>query len=132
MNKVILKGRLTSDPEIRYSQGTDPVAVAKFCIAAARGYKKDNENVTDFINCTTFGKTAEFMRKYFKKGQEILAEGQLHIDTYEYKGEKKKSFCVAVANVEFCGGKGDERGEVNPINGGYNAADITEEDDLPF
>ena len=144
MNKIILKGRLTAVPEIRYSQGNESIAVAKFSIAVSRGYKKDNKDITDFINCTAFRKTAEFIGKYFKKGQEILAEGQLHIDTYETNGEKKKSIYVNVTSVEFCGSK--ENGASNGVsqNSGtanntsdkqedsyYSSEDITDEDDLP-
>lgn len=134
MNKVMLKGRLAADPEIRYSQGEEAIAVASFAVAVSRGYKKENKEVTDFINCGAFRKTAEFMSKYFKKGQEILVEGRLHIDNYESKGEKKKSIYVSVISVEFCGSK-DISGVVNSVNGGTNR-DYKEEDvddgDLPF
>lgn len=130
----MLKGRLAADPEIRYSQGEEAMAVASFAVAVSRGYKKENKEVTDFINCRAFRKTAEFMSKYFKKGQEILVEGQLHIDTYEDKGEKKKSIYVSVISVEFCGSK-ESNGAVNSANGGtnrdYKEEDV-DDDDLPF
>ena len=132
MNKVILKGRLTAEPEIKYTQGTEPVAVARFSVAVSRGYKKGDSDVTDFINCRAFRKTAEFIGKYFKKGQEILAEGQLHIDTYESNGEKKKSVYVSVTGVEFCGSKGSAGQEKNGGNENYSAENAEEDDDLPF
>lgn len=135
MNKVIIKGRLTAEPEIKYTQGAEPVAVARFGVAVSRGYKKGDSDVTDFINCRAFRKTAEFIGKYFKKGQEILAEGQLYIDTYESNGEKKKSVYVNVIGVEFCGSK-NSGGAVNSTGGGtngnYKAENVAEDDDLPF
>lgn len=137
MNKVILKGRLTAEPEIKYTQGAEPVAVARFSIAVSRGYKKGDSDVTDFINCRAFRKTAEFIGKYFRKGQEILAEGQLYIDTYESNGEKKKSVYVSVTGVEFCGSKesiaaGCAGQEKNGGNKNYAAENVAEDDDLPF
>lgn len=75
MNKVILMGRITRDLELKYSQTTEPIAVLKFNLAVARKFKKENENNVDFINCVAFGKTAEFISKYFTKGKLIAIIG---------------------------------------------------------
>ena len=75
MNKVILMGRLTRDPEVRYSQGSDPVAVAKYTLAVNRRFKRQGEQDADFIGCIAFGKAGEFAEKYFKKGQAALSVG---------------------------------------------------------
>ena len=71
MNKVQLTGRLTRNPEIRYSQSAEPVAVTRFGVAVNRKFKKDGEQDVDFINCVVFGKLAEFIGKYFTKGKMI-------------------------------------------------------------
>ena len=76
MNKVILLGRLTKDPEIRYTAGAEAKAVAKFSLAVNRAYKKEGEQSADFINIVAFGKNAEFAEKYFRKGLQILVEGR--------------------------------------------------------
>ena len=67
MNKVVLVGRIVRDPEVRYSQGENPTAVARYTIAVDRRFKRDGEPTADFINCVTFGKSAEFVEKYFRK-----------------------------------------------------------------
>ena len=68
MNKVILMGRLAREPEVRYSQGTEPLAIARYTLAVNRRFKRQGEPEADFINCVAFGKTGEFAEKYFKKG----------------------------------------------------------------
>ena len=89
MNKVILIGRLTKEPEVRYTQGKEPIAVCKFTLAVNRIIKK-NEQEADFINCTTFGKQAEIVEKYVKKGYQIAATGRLQVKTYEDKDKQKR------------------------------------------
>jgi len=83
MNKVILMGRLTKDPEVRYSQGAEPVAIAKYRLAVNRRYKREGEPDADFIDCVAFGKSGEFAEKYFKKGQMVAVQGRLQIRTYD-------------------------------------------------
>ena len=86
MNKSILLGRLTSDPEIRYTQGDQASCIARFTVAADRKYKKQGEeSVADFINCVAFGKTGEFVEKYFAKGDKILVCGRLQSGSYTNK-----------------------------------------------
>ena len=101
MNKSIFTGNLTRDPEIRYSQGTN-MAVAHFGIAVNRKFAKDGEVDTDFFNCTAFGKTAEFIEKYFHKGSRIFLAGRVQNDNYTNKnGEKVYSVQIIVEDVEF-------------------------------
>lgn len=100
MNKIILKGRLISDPELRKTPNDVPIC--NFCIAVNRRFSKDE---TDFINCDAWRRTADFINNYFKKGQEILIIGELHIEKYEKEGEKKISAKVVVEEADFCGSK---------------------------
>lgn len=100
LNHIVLQGRLTKDVELRYTQ-TDK-AVASFTIACDRG----RNNGTDFINCVAWQQTAEFIHKYFDKGDMILVDGRLQQRNYEDKnGNKRTAFDVVVNNVNFCGGK---------------------------
>ena len=75
MNKVILMGRLVKEPEVRYSQGAEPIAVARYTLAVNRRFKRQGEPEADFINCVAFGKTGEFAEKYFKKGSWLRLPG---------------------------------------------------------
>ncbi|MEE3468013.1 MAG: single-stranded DNA-binding protein [Eubacterium sp.] len=101
MNKVILMGNLTRDPEITYSQGSN-MAIARFSIAINRRFQRDGEDNTDFFNCTAFGKTAEFVEKYFHKGSRMLLTGRIENDNYTNKnGEKVYSVRVIAEEVEF-------------------------------
>jgi len=84
MNKVILMGRLTKDPETRYSQsGTEPLNITRYTMAVNRQFKKEGEPDADFINCTAFGKKGEFAERYFKKGMQLLISGRLQIRSYD-------------------------------------------------
>ncbi len=102
MNKVIISGRLTRDPEMRYSQSAEPLAVTRFSIAVNRRFKKDGEPDADFINCVSFGKTAEFISKYFTKGKMIGVVGSLRTNSWtDNNGQKRVSTDVQVEEVEF-------------------------------
>lgn len=102
MNKVILLGNLTRDPEIRYSQGEKQMAVARFSLAVNRRFAKDGETNADFLNCTAFGKTAEFVEKYFRQGSRMSLVGRIENNNYTNKnGEKVYSFQIMVEEVEF-------------------------------
>ena len=102
MNKVILLGNLTRDPEIRYSQGEKQIAVARFSLAVNRRFAKDGETNTDFFNCTAFGKTAEFIEKYFRQGSRMSLVGRIENNNYTNKnGEKVYSVQIMVEEVEF-------------------------------
>ena len=101
MNKVIMMGNLTRDPEITYSQGSN-MAIARFSIAVNRRFQRDGEDNTDFFNCTAFGKTAEFVEKYFHKGSRMLLSGRVQNDNYTNKnGEKVYSVQIIAEEVEF-------------------------------
>lgn len=106
MNKVILTGRLTADPDIRYSNQDN--LVARYCIAVDKGFEDSNGNTADFINCVTFGKSAEFVEKYLFKGMKILIEGKLNAYKYENdSGETIYRTDVIVLSHEFCEPKKD-------------------------
>lgn len=83
MNKVILIGRLTKDPEIRYSQSAEPLAIARFTMAVNRRFKREGEPDADFIGCVSFGKQAEFAERYLKKGMQIALAGRISVRTYD-------------------------------------------------
>lgn len=102
MNKVILIGRLTKNPEIRYSQSSEPLAISRYTIAINRKYKKDSEQEADFINCVVFGKAAEFSEKFFKKGMMIAVTGRLQVNSWEDQNNQKRwSTDVIVEEQEF-------------------------------
>lgn len=102
MNKVILCGRLTADPDVRYSQGENSTAVAKYSLAIDRKYSKGDERQTDFINCVAFGKSGEFAEKYLKKGMKILVVGRIQTGSYTNKdGQKVYTTDVVVEEHEF-------------------------------
>ena len=108
MNKVQLVGRLTRDPEIRYSQGENATATARFSVAVNRRFKNAEGNYdADFINCVAFGKSAEFVEKYFKKGMAIGLTGRIQTGSYINKdGQKVYTTDVVVEETEFVESKG--------------------------
>ncbi len=106
MNKVILIGRLTRDPEVRYSQGESSSAVARFTLAVDRRFKRDGEATADFINCVSFGKTAEFAEKYLRQGVKIAVTGRIQTGSYTNKdGVKVYTTDVIVEEQEFAESK---------------------------
>ena len=118
MNKVILMGRLTRDPEIRYSSGATSTAVASFSIAVDRRFKREGEPDADFFNCTAFGKQAEFVERYLKKGVKMVVVGRIQNDNYTNKeGQKVYSVRIMVDEMEFAESKnaaGAGNGEYQP------------------
>ena len=111
MNKVIIMGRLTRDPEIRYSQGDNSLAVGRFTLAVDRKFKKDGEQSADFISCLSFGKAAEFEEKYFKQGTKVVITGRIQTGNYTNKdGQKVYTTEVVVEEQEFAEGKRDGDG----------------------
>ena len=111
MNNVILKGRLVADPELRQTQSG--ISVVKFTIAIDK-YVKDGEKQADFIECNAWRSTAEFISKYFRKGQEILIRGSLHNKNWQgADGVNHYSYEVTAENVEFCGSKANNTGGGN-------------------
>lgn len=102
MNQIVIKGRLSSAPEVRVTP--NGVKVCSFTVAVNRRFDRDT---TDFINCEAWRKTAELIENHFVKGQEILLCGELHLDKYEKNGEKRTAVKVVADNVEFCGSKSE-------------------------
>lgn len=102
MNKVNLIGRLTKDPEVRYSQGESPMAIARYTLAVERRFAKKGEQNADFIPCISFGKTAEFVEKYFRKGMKVAVTGRIQTGSYTNKdGVKVYTTDVVVEEQEF-------------------------------
>ncbi len=144
MNTVQLIGRLTRDPEVRYSQGTIPLAVARYTLAVNRAVKKDNEHPeADFISCVAFGKNGEFAEKWLKKGMRIGIEGRIQTGTFTDKdGIKRKSFDIIVSKHHFCDSKdvsgageapaAQNTGMKENTDGFYEIDEDMEDDDLPF
>lgn len=122
MNKVILMGRLTRDPEVRYSQGANQTTVGRFSIAVDRRLKREGEPDADFFNCTAFGKQAEFVERYLHKGTKIVLSGRIQNDNYTNKdGQMVYSVRVMVDEIEFAESKNaSASGGAGFNNGGYN------------
>lgn len=151
MNKVILMGRLTRDPEVRYSQGENQSAIARYTVAVDRRVSRKNSDpdaqTADFINCVAFGRSGEFAEKYLHKGTKIALEGRIQTGSYVNKdGVKVYTTEVVVENQEFAESKnaaGSYQGSgsdapvrggeapVPPADGFMNIPDGIEED-LPF
>ena len=106
MNKVILMGRLTRDPDIRYSQGERTTAVARFSLAVDRRFKQEGQPSADFINCLALGKNGEFAEKYFHKGIKVLVTGRIQTGSYTNKdGQKVYTTDVIIEEQEFAESK---------------------------
>ncbi len=122
MNRVILMGRLTRDAEIRYSQGENSTAIARFTLAVDRRFRRDNEDQSaDFISCVAFNKTAEFMERFGRKGTKFALEGRIQTGSYTNKdGQRVYTTDVVVDNVEFAESKNSSEGG---NRGGYAPAD---------
>lgn len=135
MNSVQLLGRLARDPEVRYTAGDNPTAVARFTVACARKYKKDSEQTADFISCMAFGKTAEFIERYFTKGSSIALNGRIQTGSYTNKdGNKVYTTDVVVDTLEFVGSKNESNSSnaANPKNDDFMNIPDNIEEDLPF
>lgn len=144
MNKVILLGRLVKDPEVRYSQAAEPVAVTRYTLAVNRRFKRDGESDADFIPCVAFGKSSEFAGKYFKKGRQVAIDGRIQVRSWDdqngqrhwqtdvivesqYFADSKPQDGAATASTGGTGGQSQDR----PPDGFFNF-DGTIDDDLPF
>jgi single-strand DNA-binding protein len=147
MNKVILIGRLTRDPEVRYSQGEDSIAIARYTLAVDRRGKKDpNEQTADFINCIAFRKNGEFAEKYLSQGMKIAVVGRIQTGSYTNKdGKKVYTTDVVVEEHEFVDSKSSGNSNSsdssssekpktgNSSNDGFvNIPDGVEDEELPF
>ncbi len=106
MNKVILMGRLTRDPNVRYTAGDNPMGIARYTLAVDRKIKREGEATADFINCVAFGKAAEFAEKYFRQGIRIVVSGRIQTGSYTNKdGNKVYTTDVVVEDQEFAESK---------------------------
>lgn len=106
MNKVILMGRLTKDPEVRYSSGENALAIARYTLAVDRRFHKDNEASADFIGCAAFGKGGEFAEKYLRQGTKIVVTGRIQTGSYTNReGHKVYTTEVVVEDQEFAESK---------------------------
>ena len=106
MNKVILMGRLTRDPEVRYSQGAEPLAIARYSLAVNKRFKRQGEPDADFIPCVAFGKQGEFAEKYFRQGLKIAVTGRIQTGSYTNReGQKVYTTEVVVEDQEFAESK---------------------------
>ena len=148
LNVACIMGRLTADPELRYTQGG--TAVVRITLACNRPTRAGSEEQTDFIDVTAWGKTAEFVSRYFHKGQLVAVDGSIRTGSYEKDGIKRRTFEIWANNVHFAESKKAEskksdNGEINntsvPVkqsrNNGYSQStegfdEIPTDDDLPF
>lgn len=143
MNKVILMGRLTRDPEVRYTQGEEPMAIARFTLAVDRRGKRDGEASADFPSCVCFRRTAEFIEKYAHQGTKLVVAGRIQTGSYTNRdGQKVYTTDVVVEEAEFAeskaaaGQRENSRSEQKPepqvdANGFMNIPDGIDEE-LPF
>ena len=147
MNKVVLMGRLTRDPEVRYSQGEPATAVARYTLAVERRFQREGAQTADFIPCVVFGKSAEFAEKYFRQGMRVLVSGRIQTGSYTNKdGQKVYTTDVIVDDQEFADSKGaageggggsyqpaSRPAPTSAIGDGFmNIPDGVEDEGLPF
>lgn len=138
MNKIILLGRLARDPEVRYTQSNQPMAIARFALAVNRRFKRQGEQDADFIPCVAFGKQGEFAEKYFRKGQMISVVGRLQVRNWDdNNGNKRTTTEVVVEEQYFAEKKSNAENSQKRENDGigegfYPIDDDVKDDDLPF
>lgn len=139
MNKVILMGRLTKSPEVRYSQGAEPLAIARYTLAVNRHFKRQGEQEADFISCVAFGKAGEFAEKYFKKGQMVSVVGRLQVRSWDDReGKRHWTTEVVIEEQYFAEGKAASgagtagAGQSAASSGFYPADAEIDDSDLPF
>ena len=130
MNRIIIKGRLVRDPEMKTS--ASGVEICKFTVAVDRRMQKDKEKVTDFFDCTAFGNTGAAISKYITKGREILVEGRMESSKTEKDGVKRTWWGVTVDSFEFCGSKGDSAPAPAPTVDASSGMPVVETEELPF
>ena len=119
MNKVILMGRLTRDPDVRYTTGENPLAIARYTLAVDRRFHKDGEATADFISCVVFGRAAEFAEKYFRQGLKITISGRIQTGSYTNReGQKVYTTEIVVEEQEFA----ESKAAAANNGGGYQQA----------
>ena len=147
MNKVILMGRLTRDPEIAWTRSEDSKQYAAYTLAVNRRFKRNGEQEADFISCIAWGAMAEFAEKFMKKGAMFAVEGRLNVRSWEKDGERRWTTTVVVENCYFTGSKRDAESKpaqskpaaqtgkqmgLAEQEGFYPIDETVEDDDLPF
>ena len=136
MNRVIMIGRLTKDPEIRYSQGENTTCIARYTLAVDRKFKQEGQPNADFINCIAFGKLGEFAEKYLHKGVKIAVTGRIQTGSYKNKdGNTVYTTDVVVEEQEFCESKSQSNSQTQSAQSNDNSwLNIPDgvEDSLPF
>lgn len=140
MNKIMLSGRLTRDADIKYSQGENPTAVARFTLAVDRKFKREgDEQTADFISCVAFGKTAEVIEKYVTKGTKLIVEGRWQTGSYTNKeGQKVYTNDCMVESIEFAESKASSENGTpkaapkTDADGFMNIPDGVDDEGLPF
>ena len=148
MNKVILMGRLTRDPEVRYGGADNQLAIARFSLAVDRRFRRAGDSTeADFFNCTAFGKQGEFVERYLKQGTKVLLTGRVQNDNYTNReGQKVYSVQIIAEEIEFAESKNASAGGGNAaaapapaparntpaLDGFMNVPDEVSDDDLPF
>ena len=142
MNKVILMGRLTRDPEVRYGTGENSTAATRYTIAVDRRFKRDGEQSADFISCVTFGRSAEFAEKYLRQGTKIVLTGRIQTGSYTNRdGQKVYTTDIVVEEQEFAENKAAGNGGQNNYSRPSAATSDTDgfmtipdgiDDELPF
>ena len=121
MNKVMLMGRLTRDPEVKYSQGENPTAIARYTLAVDRRFKRDGEPTADFISCIAFGRPAEFTAKYFHQGLRVVIVGRIQTGSYTNRdGQKVYTTDVVVEEQEFADSKNSSGQQGGQFQGNGN------------
>ena len=129
-------GRLVKDPEVRYSQGAEPMAVARYTLAVNRRFKRQGEQDADFIGCVAFGKTGEFAERYFRKGQMVSVIGRLQVRSWnDQNGQKHWSTDVVVEEQYFAESKSSFEGRSSGQSAGegfYPIDESIEDENLPF
>lgn len=135
MNKAVIIGRLVADPEVRYTNGENPIAIARYRLAVNRRVKREGDQDADFISCVAFGKQGEFAEKYLHKGTKICVCGRIQTGSYEKDGQRVYTFDVVVEEHEFCeskasGGQASASDQSRSDNGFMQIPEGDE--DLPF
>ena len=141
MNRIILLGRLARNPELKYTQAAEPIAVCRFTVAVNRPNAKDGDITADFINCVCFGKRGESINQYFHKGSRIAVQGRLQVSNYtDQQGNKRYSTDVIVEDFEFIDTKADNaakgvempRSTSQTSSQGFSIDNDADDVDLPF
>ena len=142
MNKVILMGRLTRDPDVRYSQGENAMAIARYTLAVDRRFKRDGEASADFISCVAFGRQGEFAEKYLRQGTKVAITGRIQTGSYTNRdGQKVYTTDVVVEEQEFAESKKNSENAGNgrnadpapsPDEGGFMSIPDGIDEELPF